>query len=260
MRRHSLLATFLFALLAFTTLAAQTVTDWKQIKIPPLPSFNPVEPRRIQLPNGMVIFLQEDHELPLIDGIMRIRGGSRDEPAPKTGLVDIYGEVWRTGGTAKRTGDQLDDFLEARAAKVETNGALDSTLIAFSCLKGDFDDVFNIFVEVLSQPAFRDDKLALAKYQINTGISRRNDDIDEIASRESLKLAYGADNPYTRVPEYATVAAITREDLVNWHNTYVYPNNMILGIVGDFDSAAMEARLRQVFEPLPKGPAIPKTE
>ena len=57
------------------------------------------QPKRIELPNGMVIFLQEDHELPLIDGVARIRGGSRHEPADKAGLVDMYGEVWRTGGT-----------------------------------------------------------------------------------------------------------------------------------------------------------------
>ena len=68
----------------------------------------------------MVIFLQEDHELPLIDASARIRGGSVNEPADKAGLVDIYGEVWRTGGTKSQTGDQLDDFLEVRAAKVET--------------------------------------------------------------------------------------------------------------------------------------------
>ncbi len=256
MRASRLLSIFLLVLVAFSTASSQVAGSWQQIKIPPLPAFHPVEPRRIALPNGMVIFLQEDHELPLIDGIVRIRGGSRDEPAAKTGLVDIYGEVWRTGGTTKRTGDELDDFLEARAAKVETNGALDSTLVGFSCLKADFDDVFNIFVEVLEQPAFREDKLALAKYQANTGTARRNDDISEIAARESLKLAYGANNPYTRVPEYATIAAITRDDLVNWHNNFVHPNNMILGIVGDFDSAAMEAKLRQVFESLPKGPAF----
>ena len=260
MRASRLLSIFIFGFVALNTAFAQVATTWQQIKVPPLPTWHPAEPRRIALPNGMVIFLQEDHELPLIDGIVRIRGGSRDEPAAKTGLVDIYGEVWRTGGTTKRTGDQLDDFLEARAAKVETNGALDSTLVAFSCLKADFDDVFNIFVEVLEQPAFRDDKVALAKYQANTGIARRNDDIGEIAARESLKLAYGANNPYTRVPEYATIAAITRDDLVNWHKNFVHPNNMILGIVGDFDSAAMEAKLRQVFEGLPKGPAFTPPE
>ncbi len=256
MRRHLLTAALVLVALA----AHAQVASWQQIKIPPLPAFHPAEPHRIVLPNGMVIFLQEDHELPLIDGVVRIRGGSRDEPAAKTGLVDIYGEVWRTGGTAQRTGDQLDDFLEARAAKVETNGALDSTIVAFSSLKEDFDDVFSAFVELLEHPAFREEKLALAKFQANTGISRRNDDIGEIAARESLKLAYGPNSPYARVAEYATIAAITRDDLVHWHDTYVHPNNMILGIVGDFDSAAMEAKLRRIFESLPKGPDLPKTQ
>src|SRR5689334_16824625 len=74
-------------------------TDWKQIPIPPLPAFHPQEPKRVELPNGMVIFLQEDHELPLIEGTARIRGGSRSEPAAKAGMLDMYGEVWRTGGT-----------------------------------------------------------------------------------------------------------------------------------------------------------------
>ena len=116
----------------------------------------------------MVIFLQEDHELPLIDGSARIRGGSRDEPANKIGLVDIYGEVWRTGGTKTQTGDQLDDFLEVRAAKVETGGGPDSTTIGLSCLKGDFDDVFKVFVDLLRNPEFRADKLDLAQKEART--------------------------------------------------------------------------------------------
>ena len=204
----------------------------------------------------MVIFLQEDHELPLIDGIARVRGGSRSEPTAKTGLVDIYGEVWRTGGTKSQTGDQLDDYLEIRAAKVETGGNVDSTTISWSCLKGDFDDVFKIFDELLRQPEFRDDKVDLAQKEYFDAISRRNDDVDSIAAREAAKLAYGVNNPYARVPEYKTVAAVTREDLVNWHHTYVQPNNIILGIVGDFDAAAVEAKLRQVFGGWPKGPAV----
>jgi zinc protease len=208
----------------------------------------------------MVIFLQEDHELPLIDGSARIRGGSVNEPASKTGLMDIYGEVWRTGGTKTQTGDQLDDFLEVRAAKVETGSGPDSTTISFSCLKADLDDVFKAFVDVLQNPEFRADKIDLAQKEEGDGISRRNDDVSEIAHRESVKLAYGPDNPYARVPEYATVAAITRQDLIDWHGHYVHPNNIILGISGDFDSAAMEARLRAAFDSWPKGPAVAKNE
>src|SRR5580692_12816227 len=239
--------------------AAQTAS-WKQIPIPPLPAFKPQQPKRIELSNGMVIFLQEDHELPLIDGTARIRGGSVNEPANKAGLMDIYGEVWRTGGTKTRTGDQLDDFLEVRAAKVETGSSSDSTSINFSCLKGDLDDVFKAFVDVLQNPEFRAEKIDIAQKEEGDGISRRNDDAGEIARRESVRLAYGADNPYARVPEYSTVAAVTRQDLIEWHGRYVHPNNMILGISGDFDSAGMEARLRKAFDAWPKGAAPAKNE
>jgi zinc protease len=237
-------------------------TSWKQVPIPPLRSFQPKQPKRIQLSNGMVIFLQEDHELPLIDGTARIRGGQSSEPANKSGLMDIYGEVWRTGGTKSQTGDQLDDFLEVRAAKVETGGGPDSTTISFSCLKGDLDDVFKAFIDVLRNPEFRDDKLDIAKKGEQDNISRRNDDVSQISHREATKLAYGADNPYARVPEYATVDSISRQDLIDWHGKYVHPNNIILGITGDFDSAAMESRLRSAFESWPKGegfPAFPKS-
>ena len=160
--------------------APLSAQDWKQIPIPPLPGFHPQQPKRIELPNGLVIFLQEDHELPLIDGIARIRGGSRAEPAAKIGLVSLYGEVWRTGGTKTQTGDQLDDYLEIRAAKVETDGNIDSTTISLSSLKEDFNDVFKVFADLLREPAFRNEKLDLAKGEAFDAISRRNDDVGGI--------------------------------------------------------------------------------
>jgi zinc protease len=235
-------------------------TTWQQIPIPPLSTFHPQQPKRIELPNGMVVFLQEDHELPLIEGIARIRGGSLEEPAAKVGLVGIYGEVWRTGGTKSQTGDQLDDYLEIRAAKIETGGNADSTTISLSCLKEDFDDVFKVFGELLRVPEFRGDKLDLAQKEAYDGISRRNDQVNQIASREALKLAYGPKNPYAREEEYTTIAAITRQDLVDWHHKYVSPNNIILGISGDFDGAAMEAKLRKAFGDWPKGTAWKKPD
>jgi zinc protease len=257
MKRISLLLGCVFAIgLSLQAVPATAQTTWQDINIPPLPAFHPQEPKRFVLPNGMIIFLQEDHELPLIDGVARIRGGSRSEPVEKIGLVDMYGEVWRTGGTKAQTGDQLDDYLEIRAAKVETGSSGDSTTISWSCLKADFDDVFKVFDDVLRGPEFRSDKVDLVQKEFFDAISRRNDNVDEIVGRESAKLAYGAQSPYARVPEYKTIVAVTRQDLVDWHRAHVSPNNIILGIVGDFDSAAMEAKLRQLYGAWPKGPAF----
>ncbi len=227
---------------------------WERIPSPPLPPFKPVEPTRIELSNGMVIFLQEDHELPLIDATMRIRGGSREEPANKVGLLDMYGEVWRTGGTKTKTGDELDDLLEARAAKIETDNTVDSTTISLSCLKQDFESVFQTYLDVLRNPTFREDKLDLAKDEMKSLIARRNDQIGSIAGREAVKLAYGKDNPYARTPEYATVDAVKHEDLVEWHEQHVHPNNIVFGLVGDFDAKQMEQKLRATFESWQKRP------
>ncbi|MBI2214856.1 MAG: insulinase family protein [Acidobacteria bacterium] len=234
--------------------ALAQANDWREIKKPALRPFKMQQPARVALPNGMVIYLQEDHELPLINGYIVIRGGSREEVSEKTGLVDVYGEVWRTGGTKAKTGDELDDYLEARAAKVETGGDVDSTGITWNSLKGDFDATFAVVVDLIKSPEFREDKIGIAKSQMNTGIARRNDDPMGIATREATRLGYGKDNPYARIPEYDTVAAVTRDDLVAWHAKYVHPNNMIVGVVGDFDAKTMEQKLRKALGALPKGP------
>ncbi len=70
------------------------------------------------------------------------------------------------------------------------------------------------------------------------------------------KLAYGKDSPYARQAEYATVDAVTLNDLKAWHDRTVVPNGMIVSVVGDFNSAEMEAKLRKVFKPLARGTVI----
>jgi zinc protease len=237
---------------------AQQEKPWEQIPIPRLHEFHPHQPTRIQLKNGIVLFLQEDHELPFISGSVLIPGGSRDEDPAKAGLVDLYGEAWRTSGTAAMNGDRMDDLLEAKAAHIETAGDDDSTALSWDSLKGDADQVFALALDLLLHPSFSAEKLELAQQQEATGIVRRNDNEGEIAHRESAKLVYGADSPYTRQPELSTVGAVTVADLKAWHDRTI-GGRLIVGVSGDFDTAAMEAKLRAAFEAFPPvKPAPPR--
>jgi zinc protease len=229
---------------------------WTKIPIPPLHEFKPKEPHRIELSNGLVIFLQEDHELPFINGFVLIRGGSRNEPADKTGLVSLYGQTWRISGSTAVSGDKLDDILAAKAASIETAGGVGNTSLHWSCLKGDFDSVFGSAIDLLFHPAFKPDKLQLGKRQMDSRISRRNDDASSIAVREAIQLVYGPTSPYARLAQYATVDAVTLADLQAWHDRTVVPNNMMVAVSGDFNSADMEARLRKIFEPLQRGTEV----
>jgi len=236
--------------------AAAPSEPWAKIPIPPLHAFKPQQPHRVELANGLIIFLQEDHELPFINGSVLIRGGSRDEPAAKAGMVSLYGSTWRTSGSAATNGDTLDTQLAAKAAHIETGGGSANTSLGWSSLKGDFDSVFASAMDLLMHPAFKADKLQLARRRMEAAIARRNDEAQGIAVREAIKQVYGPTSPYARQAEYATVEAVTLDDLQAWHDRTVVPNNMMVSISGDFDSAAMEAKLRAVFEPLPRGTKI----
>jgi zinc protease len=247
--RVALLA-FAAILLCPFVLAAQQPKPWEQIPIPKLRAFKPQQPKRIELKNGVVVFLQEDHELPFVSGSVIIPGGSRDEDPSKAGLIGIYGQAWRTSGTATMNGDAMDDLLEAKAAHIETNGDDDSTAVAWDSLKGDADQVFALAMDLLFHPKFSQEKLELAQQQEATTIVRRNDDVGAIAEREAAKLVYGANSPYTRQPELATIGAITLADLQAWHDRTI-KGKLIVGITGDFDSAAMETKVRAAFENLP---------
>ena len=184
--------------------AALSTNPWEKIPIPKLHDFKPQQPKRIELKNGIVLFLQEDHELPFVSGSVLIPGGSRDEDPAKAGLAGLYGQAWRTSG-ANLSGDALDDLLEAKAAHIETEAGKDSTALSWDSLKGDADQVFSLALDLLLHPRFNAEKLALAQEQEATGIVRRNDDESGIAEREGAKLVYGANSPYTRQPELATI-------------------------------------------------------
>ncbi len=257
--RRALLTTALSLALAAPPAGAQ-VDDYREIEFPPLSEFQIPTPEVYDLANGMKVFLLEDHELPLVEITARIRTGAVWEPPGKTGLASIAGAVQRTGGTRSMNGDEIDDFLEARAASVETSISSTVGFASMDCLADDVDEVLPVFVEVLRYPEFSEDKIELAKVQANSAIARRNDNVNAITAREFNRLVYGADSPLGQIEEYATIAAITRDDLVAWHTRYYHPNNIYIGVVGDFDSAEMKRKLEAAFGDWPAGPAFEAPE
>ncbi|MDY6940650.1 MAG: pitrilysin family protein [Cyanobacteriota bacterium] len=237
----------LLSSIALPATAERTPKHYTELEFPPLPEIQLPDYTRFELNNGMVVYLVEDRELPLVSGTAIVRTGSRLEPGDKVGLASLTGTVMRTGGTKKHTGDELNQILEQRAASVETSIGQTSGSGGFSALSEDVDRVLGLFAEVLREPVFAPEKLEVAKTRFAGNIARRNDDPGDIASREFFKLIYGAQSPYARISEYQTLENITREDLVAFHQRYFHPNNTILGVVGDFDTAAMKALVEKHF-------------
>ena len=223
------------------------VPAYRDLKYPPL---NPIEIPSVDtstLPNGMKLYLLEDHELPVLYGTALVRTGNLFDPKDKIGLATVTGMVMRTGGTAAKTGSELDVALENVAASVESGIAEGSGSVSFSALKANSDLVLEVFHDVLTGPEFRQDKIDLAKSQLRSAISRRNDNAGDIARREFTNLAYGKDTPYGWEEEYATIDRIHRPDLQAFYRRYFFPANVMIAVYGDFDTAEMKARLAKLF-------------
>ncbi|GAB4147762.1 MAG: pitrilysin family protein [Cyanobacteria bacterium J069] len=239
---------------------AAPALHYDQLTFPPLPPVQLPNYTQFELDNGLIVYLVEDHELPLVSGTASFRVGGRWEPADKVGLSGITGEVMRSGGTQIHPADDLNALLERRAAYVETGIGSAVGNASFYALSEDLSEVFGLFAEVIRQPAFAPDKLALVKSQRRGFIARRNDDPDDIARREFYKLIYGAQSPYARTTEYATLDSIQRDDVIAYHRTYFHPNNMLLGIVGDFDSAQMRSLIEAQFGDWQRNPELDNPE
>lgn len=259
------LSTFLFiAIFAFACSQTGQMADTQQsdntstnpyenMDFPELNNFQKPEVETFTTDNGITFYLVEDDELPLINVSTRIRTGGVLNPNEKTGLASITGTVMRSGGTENCPADSLNTLLENKAASIETRIGFTSGRSSMDVLKEDFDELLPVFIDVLTNPAFPEDKIELAKTQQKSSISRRNDNPQQIGIREFQKIIYGKDSPYGRTTEYATINNISRKDLVNFHDKHFSASNMMVGVVGDFDTEEMKQKLRNSFGELPAG-------
>jgi len=227
--------------------AAPAIPSYKELKYPPLRAIQIPDVATFTLPNGIKLYMLENHELPLVRGSALVRTGNLFDPADKVGLATITGMVMRTGGTSDKTGDQLDEQLENIAASVETSIDESFGTASFSCLKENADEVLGVFRDVLTSPGFRQNKIDLAKTELRSGISRRNDDPHGIVEREFTDTVYGRNTPYGWQPEYATIDRITRDDVAGFYQRYFFPGNVMLAVTGDFSAAEMKAKLEKLF-------------
>jgi predicted Zn-dependent peptidase len=232
---------------------SQETAAYENLDFPEINEFQKPEVETFTTPNGVKFFLVEDKELPLVDLSVNIRTGGVLVPNEKAGLASITGTVMRSGGSTNISSDSLNTLLENNAASMETGIGFSSGGASMNVLKEDFYRMLPVFIDLLTNPAFPEEKIELAKTQQKSSISRRNDNAQAIAGRVFDQLIYGENSAYARNTEYATINSISREDIVNFHKNHFVGENMMVGVVGDFDADAMKQKLQDSFGSIPSG-------
>ncbi len=217
----------------------------RTMTFPPL-KFEIPKSERAVLPNGIIVYMLEDHELPLVNMTAYVHVGSIYEPADKVGLAGVTGAVMRSGGTEQMPPEKLDAELEFMASAIESGIGADAGNVSLATLTKNFDRTAELFAQVLMTPAFREDRVKIAVNTTIEAIRRQNDDPKGVANRELTKALY-AGHPLGRYPTLATVNNLTRDDLKEFHRRHYHPNNILLAVSGDFKKDELLARLTRLF-------------
>lgn len=250
------LALLLMALLLSACVGQRPHPRPDQIISPPLTFAVPQVEQRV-LDNGMRLYLNPDHELPLVQISLLIGAGSIGEPAAKSGLVQLYAAALRSGGAGQLSPQAFDDKLEGLAADLSVSSGSYSVSSNFSLHRDELEPGLALLADLLRRPRFDKLRMELARRQMLEGIRRQNDEPGAIAQRHLRRALYG-DHPLGRTPTLDTVQAISGKDLLDFHRRYVVPNNLWLAVSGDFDPEEMEQLLDRLFGDWPLQPFEPQ--
>ena len=206
------------------------------------------EARRVTLPNGLVLLLVEKHELPLTSVTLALRTGALQDPAGKPAVSALTAELLRKG-TATRSAEQIATQLDFIGMNFSASGAAsEDTFINADFLARDIATALGLMADVVLHPTFPADEVAKSIAQRQERLRTEKDNVQLAVANYYLATLY-AGHPYSRElsASTASLASISRDDVASFYSRVYTPANAVIAVVGDFQTADMEAKLKTLF-------------
>lgn len=199
------------------------------------------------LPNGLQVVTVLHHEQPVVSMRMIVRAGGALDPKGKNGLADLAMSVVTQGAAGKSALD-LNGEIDFMGAVLGAGAGTDLSFVNMVVMKDSFETGLRMLSDVARRPNFDAEEIDRQREQMLSSLQVSFQDPEFIANAVFRRLVYGF-HPYG-MPQSgtpATIAAITRDDLVAFHRRNFTPNNAILAIVGDLtDEEAFEG-VKKIF-------------
>lgn len=222
------------------------------------------EAMRFELPNGTPVYLQEDHQLPLVNIAVYFKGGAYMVATEKAGLTDIISDAWRAGGAGDLSAQELDEALDFIAANVRASIGDVQGSASLNVMTKDLEQAMGLFMDVLTEPRFQEDRFAKAKDDLLQAMKRRNDNTASIERREWDRLIFGDGFWMNQLATKPTLDNITIEDCRSLVSRLVRADNIIIAVSGDIDRPTAMKLLTPTLGALPKLdeaiPAVPQPD
>lgn len=217
----------------------------------PAPQVNFPDFQRTTLASGLKVILAERHAIPQIRLNLVLDAGYATDQSGLPGTASLAMNMLDEG-TSRRSSLQISEELALLGARLNTGSNLDTSFVSMSTLKDKLDAALDIYADVILNPIFPEtDFKRLQKLQI-AKIQQEKSSPFAMALRVIPKLIYGGghaySNPFTGSGYESSVAKLTRQDLVNFQQSWIKPNNATLVIVGDTTMDEIKPKLEKLFK------------
>lgn len=232
--------------LLWLTMAVVALPLAGEVRLPPY--------TRQTLPNGLVLVLMPKRDVPLTSVEVMVRGGAESDPSGQSGLASVTAELLRRG-TATRSADKFSEQADFIGATFQTGANEQATVVSAEFLSRDSERALDLLADAILHPAFPEAEVKKVLAQRIDAAKELKDDPQRAAGAYFRSFFYGPAHPYGRPADELTLARITRDAIVDYHRRMYTAKNMTVIAVGDFEAAAMSARLSNAFSAAPAGSA-----
>jgi zinc protease len=206
--------------------------------------------QRATLSNGLKVILAERHEVPLVNFTLAADAGFASDASTSPGTANLA-MVVLTDGTRTRDSLKISDELESLGATLKGSSNLDLSFISLSALTAKLDPSLDLFADVVLNPSYPENEVKREQKLVLAGIEREQNAPATLALRVLPELLYGKEHPYgnplTGSGTKESVAKLTREDLVKFHDNWLRPSNSTMVVVGDTTLVEVTPKLEKLF-------------
>ncbi|SNS20116.1 zinc protease [Noviherbaspirillum humi] len=218
------------------------------------------------LPNGARVLFVENHSIPLLDLSVEFDAGSRRDPKGKSGTATLTNSMLARGVREAAEPQpepgmneaHISDAIADTGAQRGGGAGSDRAGVSLRTLssKAERDTAVLMVARILAQPSFPENFLARDKARTIAGIREDETKPESIGSKAFWRQLYG-EHPYAFTPTVESVEAITRDDLVAFHQAHYVANRAVVSMIGDVSRAEADAIARQLTQRLPQGAPLP---
>jgi zinc protease len=208
--------------------------------------------------NGLTVLLLEKRGVPIVNLAAIVKTGSAADPQGQEGLASITAQLLRKG-TQKRTAQQFAADTDFTGGSVEADASADFSSVQGEFLNKDLDRGLDLYSDALLHPVFPQAEVDKLLAQSLDGVRAAKDEARSVLGTYYNAYLYNG-NGYGRAADgdEISLTKIRRDSIVKFYKTNYAPGNIILAVVGDFQTAEMKKKLESVFGQWPSKPVTPE--